>query len=69
MNDKFLKPYNPQGIEDKIYKPMQNLIGALKANGFEIWIITASPQGMYQQFLSKALDITITHIVLDPFLH
>ena len=48
---------------DKIYKPMQDLIAALKTNDFEIWVITASPQGMYQQFLSKALQIPITHIV------
>ncbi|MCF8378959.1 MAG: haloacid dehalogenase-like hydrolase [Bacteroidales bacterium] len=48
---------------DKIYEPMRELILTLKQNGFEIWIITASPEGMYQQFLSKALDIPITNIV------
>ncbi|MEN8248060.1 MAG: haloacid dehalogenase-like hydrolase [Bacteroidota bacterium] len=48
---------------NKIFEPMRDLISNLKQNGFEIWIITASPEGMYQQFLSKALEIPITHIV------
>ena len=48
---------------NKIYEPMRDLISILKENGFEIWIITASPEGMYQQFLSKALEIPITNIV------
>ncbi|MEE9349898.1 MAG: haloacid dehalogenase-like hydrolase [Flavobacteriaceae bacterium] len=57
-NDFFDKHYS-----GKIYKPMKDLIEVLKNNGFEIWVITASPEGMYQQFLSKALQIPITHIV------
>ncbi len=48
---------------NKIFEPMRNLISTLKLNNFEIWIITASPEGMYQQFLSKELKIPITHIV------
>ncbi len=48
---------------NKIFEPMRDLISVLKQNGFEIWIITASPEGMYQQFLSKALEIPITNIV------
>jgi len=59
LGEKYFKKY----YSNKIYKPMQNLISTLKQNGFEIWIITASPEGMYQQFLSKALEIPITHIV------
>ena len=42
---------------------MQSLINLLKKHDFEIWMVTASPEGMYQQFLSKAFDIPITHIV------
>lgn len=59
LGEKYFNKY----YSNKIYKPMQNLISTLKKNGFEIWIITASPEGMYQQFLSKALEIPITHIV------
>ena len=59
LGEKYFNKY----YSNKIYKPMESLISTLKKNGFEIWIITASPEGMYQQFLSKALEIPITHIV------
>ena len=49
--------------KDKIYEPMRELIEVLKHESFEIWIVTASPEGMYQQFLSKAFQIPITHII------
>lgn len=48
---------------DKIFQPMKHLIQRLKKNGFEIWIVTASPEALYQKFLSKAFDIPITNIV------
>jgi len=47
----------------KIFKPIKQLIKILKENDFEVWIVTASPEGMYQQFLSKEFDIPITHII------
>ena len=59
LGEKYFKKY----YSNKIYEPMRNMINQLKANGFEIWIITASPEGMYQQFLSKELQIPITNIV------
>jgi phosphoserine phosphatase len=49
--------------DNKIYPPMRSLIDALKRNGFEIWIVSASPEAMYQGFLSDALGIPITHII------
>lgn len=49
--------------QGKIYKPMKDLIELLKKNGFEIWIVTASPEAMYQLFLSEELKIPITNIV------
>ncbi|MBN2007790.1 haloacid dehalogenase-like hydrolase [candidate division KSB1 bacterium] len=52
-----------QYYSNKIFPPIYDLISLLKKNNFEIWIVTASPEGMYQQFLSKALDIPITHII------
>jgi len=48
---------------NKIYEPMKKLIGILKANNFEVWIVTASPEALYQGFLSKSFGIPITHIV------
>jgi phosphoserine phosphatase len=48
---------------NKIFEPMRNLIDLLKKHNFEIWIVTASPEGMYQQFLSVEFQIPITHII------
>ncbi|HNC01535.1 MAG TPA: haloacid dehalogenase-like hydrolase [Leptospiraceae bacterium] len=47
----------------KVFSPMKSLIQALKQNGFEVWIITASPEAMYQKILSEELQIPITNIV------
>tara|TARA_B100000579_G_scaffold437160_1_gene465427 strand:- start:2219 stop:2893 length:675 start_codon:yes stop_codon:yes gene_type:complete len=48
---------------NKIFKPMEELIQILKEENFEVWIVTASPEGMYQQFLSKVFQIPITRII------
>ena len=48
---------------EKIFVPMKNLINILKSEEFEVWIVTASPEGMYQQFLSKVFQIPITRII------
>ncbi len=48
---------------EKVFKPMVNLIHTLKENEFEVWIITASPEALYQKFLSEELHIPITNIV------
>jgi len=57
-NDCFKRHY-----KNKIYSPIKKLIGLLKKNGFEIWIVTASPEALYQKFLSRAFDIPITNII------
>lgn len=49
--------------KDKIFPPVKELINALKRNNFEVWIVTASPEGMYQQFLSKEFNIPVTNII------
>lgn len=54
----YYKYYN-----NKVYPQMIQLIQILKKNQFEVWIITASPEAMYQKFLAKELDIPITNIV------
>jgi phosphoserine phosphatase len=48
---------------DKIYPQMKQLTALLKNNGFEVWIVTASPELMYQRFLSRELGIPATNIV------
>ncbi len=47
----------------RVYAPMQQLIANLKRFGFEVWIVTASPEALYQQFLSEELGIPITNII------
>lgn len=41
----------------KFYPEMQELIANLKAYGFEIWVLTASPEILYQSFVSENLGI------------
>ncbi len=48
---------------DKIFIPMRELIALLGEHGFEVWVVTASPESLYQKFLSNALGIPITHVV------
>ena len=48
---------------EKIFQPMKDLINILKGEDFEVWIVTASPEGMYQQFLSNVFQIPITSII------
>ena len=48
---------------NKIFQPMAELINILKNNGFEVWIVTASPEFLYQKFLSVTFSIPITNII------
>lgn len=48
FNEKYLNKFYPQ---------MRVLISNLQEYGFEIWIISASPEILYQSFVSKALGI------------
>ncbi len=47
----------------KLFEPMRQLIGRLHANGFEVWIITASPEALYQGFLARELGLPETRVV------
>ncbi len=49
--------------KDKIFPPMRDLISLLRKNGFEVWIISASPEAMYRPFLSRALGIPVTNVI------
>ena len=42
---------------------MKQLIANLKEYGFEIWILTASPEFLYQKFLSEELGIPEVNIL------
>ena len=52
-----------QHYADKIFAPMRDLVGLLQDNGFEVWVVTGSPQVLYQGFLSEQLGIPMTHVV------
>lgn len=47
----------------KMYPQMRELTSLLKENGFEVWIITASPESLYQSFISESLGIPVTNVV------
>ncbi len=48
---------------NKFYPEMQELIANLKAYGFEIWVLTASPEILYQSFVSENLGIPKNRIL------
>lgn len=48
---------------DKIFAPMKALIDRLKRADFEVWIVTASPEFLYQRFLSQQLGLPETRII------
>ena len=47
----------------KIYPPMRDLVRLLGRNGFEVWVVTASPELMYQPFLSRELGIPAVRVI------
>lgn len=47
----------------KIYPQMRELVSVLHKHDFEVWIITASPEALYQKFLSRELGIPTTRIL------
>ena len=47
----------------KMYPEMKALIANLKEYGFEVWIVTASPELLYQKFVAEEFGIPVTQIV------
>jgi phosphoserine phosphatase len=47
----------------KMYPEMKAFISNLKEYGFEVWILTASPELLYQKFVAEELGIPVTQIV------
>ena len=54
----YLKSY-----KGKFYPEMKALISNLKEYGFEIWILTASPEYLYQKFMSLEFGLSDINIV------
>lgn len=49
--------------QGKFYPEMKQLIVNLKEYGFEVWILTASPEFLYQKFLAEELGLPDTQIL------
>ncbi len=47
----------------KFYPEMKELIANLKEYGFEVWVLTASPEILYQKFVSEELGIPKVNIL------
>lgn len=71
----FLTGLSPEEIENigydcyrksykgKFYPEMKEFIANLKEYGFEVWILTASPEQLYQKFFAEELGIPDINIV------
>ena len=46
-----------KSYQGKFYPEMKELIANLKEYGFEVWILTASPEQLYQKFVSEEFGI------------
>ncbi|MCM4155704.1 haloacid dehalogenase-like hydrolase [Gramella sp. AN32] len=49
--------------EKKFYPEMKQLLANLEDYGFEIWVVTASPEILYQQFVSNNMGIPMNRII------
>lgn len=52
-----------ESYKGKFYPEMKALVENLKAYGFEVWVLTASPEYLYQKFISIELGIPVINIV------
>ncbi len=52
-----------RSYKGKFYPEMKELIANLKEYGFEVWILTASPELLYQKFVSEELGISNVNVV------
>jgi len=52
-----------ESYKGKFYPEMKELIANLKAYDFEIWILTASPELLYQKFVAEELGISVINVV------
>jgi len=52
-----------KSYKGKFYPEMKEFISNLKEYGFEVWILTASPEQLYQKFFAEELGIPDINIV------
>ena len=52
-----------ESYKNKFYPEMKALIENLKEYGFEVWILTASPEYLYQKFIATELNLPVINIV------
>lgn len=52
-----------EAYQGKFYPEMKEFIANLKEYGFEVWILTASPEFLYQKFLSEELGLSEVNII------
>jgi phosphoserine phosphatase len=52
-----------KAYQGKFYPEMKELFANLREYGFEIWILTASPEQLYQKFFSEELGISNIYIL------
>lgn len=52
-----------ESYKGKFYPEMKGLISNLKQYGFEVWILTASPEYLYQKFMALELGLSDINIV------
>ena len=52
-----------ESYRGKMYPEMKEFIANLKEYGFEVWILTASPELLYQKFVAEELGIPVTQVV------
>jgi phosphoserine phosphatase len=52
-----------ESYQNKTYPEMKQLVANLKEYGFEVYILTASPEFLYQKFVSEEYGIPVTNVV------
>jgi phosphoserine phosphatase len=52
-----------QSYKGKFYPEMKEFIANLKSYGFEVWILTASPELLYQKFVAEEFGLSNINIV------
>lgn len=49
--------------KNKFFPNIKDLIENLKNFGFEVWVVSASPEFLYQGFIAKQLGIPVTNVI------
>jgi len=52
-----------ESYRGKMFPEMKELVANLKEYGFEVYILTASPEFLYQKFVSEEYGIPVTNVV------